>query len=206
MAGAWRNGGSVTDEIYEADEFDDEAHDLLLTIGRFQQMVERVPWFQDIGKPLSARVENLAHHYLGELGFPDARLAPVHEWEDAVGVAENPDIDSEAWEAEELLRAELSHQAAELWEEETLTMVLEKLTQAVGAVALREAEAAAEINGIRDRAFCEAASLHAVNSAYQAALVLAAQVSDDHPFALKFGLFELGRWPIGITGGSFNLY
>lgn len=197
---------SVTDEIEQADEFDEDAHDLLLTIGRFQQMVERVPWFQAIGNPVSGRVEDLAHRYLGELGFPDARLAPVHEWEDAVGVAENPDIDSEAWEAEELLRAELTHQATELWDEETLSMVMEKLTQAVGAAALREAEAAAEMNQIRDAGFCEAASLHAVNGAYQAALVLAAQVSDDHPFALKFGLFELGRWPIGITGGSFNLY
>ena len=197
---------SVTNEIEKADEFDDDARDLLLTIGRFQQMVERVPWFQAIGNPVSGRVESLTHRYLGELGFPDTRLAPVHEWEDAVGVAENPNIDSEAWEAEELLRAELSYQASELWEEETLTMVLEKLTQAVSTVALREAEAAAEMNQIRDPAFWEAASLHAVNSAYQAALVLAAQVNGDHPFALKFGLFELGRWPIGITGGSFNLY
>ena len=169
-------------------------------------MVERVPWFQDIGKPLSPMLEGLTQRYLDELGFPDARLAPVHEWEDAVSVAENPDIDSESWEAEELLRAELSQQAMELWDEETLTMVLEKLTQAVGTVALREAEAAAEINGIRDGAFLEAAVAHAVNSTYQAALVLAAQISDDHPFATKFALFERGRWPIGITGGSFNLY
>ena len=28
----------------------------------------------------------------------------------------------------------------------------------------------------------------------------------DHPFGAKFGLFEAGRWPLGIVAGHFRLF
>ena len=46
----------------------------------------------------------------------------------------------------------------------------------------------------------------AAQAAYQAALVLATDGEADHPFALKFRLFEAGRLPLGITGNTFNLF
>ena len=30
--------------------------------------------------------------------------------------------------------------------------------------------------------------------------------ADAHAFAAKFQLFEFGRWPVGVTGSSFNLF
>lgn len=190
----------------EQDELLEQNRDLLESLNQLRQLVERVPWFQDIGKPLTGNVEDVVQHYLDELGFPDARLAPLVEWEDALSVAESPSLDGDAWEAEEQLRAALSAQALELWDEEALITGLESITEAVSTVALREGELAASMAQIRDDAFIEAAARHAVQCAYHAALVLAAQISEDHPFALKFRLFELGRWPIGIVGRSFNLF
>ncbi len=190
----------------DQDEILEDNRDLLESLNQLQQLVEHMPWYQDIGKPLTSNVEDLVQRYLDELGFPDARLAPLVEWEDALGVAESPSLDGDAWEAEEQLRAELSRQALYLWDEETLTTGLESITQTVSTVALREVQVAASMAQIKDDAFLEAAARHAVQCAYHAALVLAAQISEDHPFALKFRLFELGRWPIGIVGRSFNLF
>ena len=40
--------------------------------------------------------------------------------------------------------------------------------------------------------------------------VLAAEFEDDeqqrHPFALKYRLFEMGRWPLGLVGASYYLF
>lgn len=190
----------------EQDEILEDNRDMLESLNGLAQLVERMPWFQDLGKPLTANVEDLVQRYLDELGFPDARLAPIVEWEDALSVAESPSLDGDAWEAEEQLRAELSRQALYLWDEEALTTGLQSITQAVGMVSLREIQVVAEVGRMEDEAFMEAAARHAVQCAYQAALALAAQVPEDHPFALKFRLFELGRWPIGIVGRSFNLF
>ena len=33
-----------------------------------------------------------------------------------------------------------------------------------------------------------------------------AEGTADHPFSLKYQLFESGRWPIGIAGSSFNIF
>ena len=37
---------------------------------------------------------------------------------------------------------------------------------------------------------------------------LAAEDEDDehHAFALKYRLFESGRWPIGVVGNSFHIF
>jgi hypothetical protein len=38
--------------------------------------------------------------------------------------------------------------------------------------------------------------------------LLAAENEDDqhHAFALKYRLFESGRWPIGVIGNSFHIF
>ena len=42
-------------------------------------------------------------------------------------------------------------------------------------------------------------------AAYAAALALAAHAGDQHPFAVKFRLYEAGRWPLGILGGVLHI-
>ena len=47
-----------------------------------------------------------------------------------------------------------------------------------------------------------------IRDSYQAGLLLAAEDENDehHIFALKYKLFELGRWPIGVLGNTFHIF
>ena len=52
----------------------------------------------------------------------------------------------------------------------------------------------------------------AVQAAHNAALTLLAAAADpdldadEHMFALKYRLFEQGRWPVSVVGLSFNIF
>ena len=39
-----------------------------------------------------------------------------------------------------------------------------------------------------------------------ASTLLAGRAEDDHPFALKYRLFERGRWPVALIGSSLHLF
>ncbi|MDP7547839.1 MAG: hypothetical protein QGF20_11140, partial [Alphaproteobacteria bacterium] len=73
---------------------------------------------------------------------------------------------------------------------------------------LESAEWAAEAAGIDDTELIRAAAGAAAQGIYQAGLLLAAENEDDehHAFALKYRLFESGRWPIGVVGNSFHIF
>ena len=178
----------------------------LTAIRRLAEVVSRVPWFSRIGLPLSPEERDLAQRYLDMLGFPDASPAPVEDWTDAGDAASNTDLNSEGWEVEEQLRADLSREALDYFDEETLSDTLSFVTETAGPVVVESIASAASLWPVEDDAVIEAATGAAVQICYQAALVLAAQAVEDHPFALKFRLFELGRWPIGLSGRSFNIF
>jgi hypothetical protein len=65
---------------------------------------------------------------------------------------------------------------------------------------------AAARGGVADMALIRAAAGAATQACYQAALVLAAGAEAEHPFAIKFRLYEAGRWPLGIVGMTFNVF
>jgi hypothetical protein len=165
-----------------------------------------VPWFSRIGLPMTPEERDLAQRYLDMLGFPDASPAAVEDWTDAGDAASNTDLNSEGWEVEEQLRADLSREALDYFDEETLSDTLSFITETAGPIVVEAIASAASLWPIEDEMVIEAATGAAVQICYQAALVLAAQAVEDHPFALKFRLFELGRWPIGLSGRSFNIF
>jgi hypothetical protein len=76
----------------------------------------------------------------------------------------------------------------------------------------REAmEQASFIWDVEDEAHQQLAVGAAVQAAHQAMLVLIASIdpafeANDHPFTAKFRLFEFGRWPVGVTGSSLNVF
>ena len=61
---------------------------------------------------------------------------------------------------------------------------------------------------MEDEELIRAAVGAASQAIYQAGLLLAAENEEDqnHPFALKYRLFESGRWPIGVVGNSFHIF
>lgn len=178
----------------------------LAAVARFAAAIPRVPWFAAVGERLSEAERDDALSYLAALGFPDAHVAQVESWEEAEGAASNPDWNSAWWEAEEQLRAALTVGALELVGESDLEAALTHVGASASEVANGAAAAAAASAGVSDEALVRAAAGAAVQASHQAALVLAAGGEEDHPFAIKFRLFEAGRWPLGVVGTSFNLF
>lgn len=172
----------------------------------FARMVADVAWFDRLGAELESDEVDWAERYLAELGFPDVAVSPVADWEEAEAAARNPDWNSDWWEAEEQLRAALLADAVAKSDEETVMLTLTHVTNRASEAVLLAAEAAAARFGVEDEALIRAAAGAATQACYHAALVLAAEADEEHPFALKYRLYEAGRWPLGVVGRSFNLF
>ncbi|MDX1581884.1 MAG: hypothetical protein R3360_09700, partial [Alphaproteobacteria bacterium] len=169
-------------------------------------VIARCKWFSTVGDVMSREERDIARDYLDQLGFPDAEIDAVEGWDQAAVCAANPGFDSEAFTVEESLRAHLSDRALEIVGEEQLIPILERIAKAAGSVVLDAAATAASLWAVEDETVVEAGAGAAIQSCHDAGLVLAAQAVEDHPFALKFRLFERGRWPIGVSGRSFHLF
>ncbi|OUR78456.1 hypothetical protein A9Q83_07435 [Alphaproteobacteria bacterium 46_93_T64] len=192
------------------DEFDDipdiEEYPTLRSVVRFNKLLPSVNWFRSVGLPMGAGTLDTAQEYVEMLGFPGTFVAPVENWEEAAYAAANPDWNSSWWETEEQMRVSLTSEALEILTEDDLTMALTHISATATPSIQNAAESLAEEQGIEDEELIRAAIGSAVQTCHQAALVLAAGQEDPHPFALKYKLFELGRWPIAITGSSFNIF
>lgn len=195
-----------------ADDEDDWQHESdedpsLGLVRRFLLTAKTMQWFAAVGQPFDRPLREAARDYLDALGFPGAGIAPVDTWADAADAAETRDFDDPAFEAEEQLRAALTEEAVDMVGEEALevisTLVAAELGDRIGEAALN----AMKIWGKRDRDLVNAAAGAGLAACHQAVLLLVAgRAEEDHPFALKFKLFEAGRWPVGLAGASFHLF
>ena len=197
---------AASDEQGGADEILPEDYPTLAAVARFAQWVHHVSWFAALGEPLSAAERADAEAYLSALGFPDARVAGVGAWSEAEDATRDPEWNTAWWEAEEQLRAGLTHEACALTGESELMAALDHVTLSASDAAQGAASGAAQRAGVADEALVRAAAGAAIQASHQAALVLAAGADEDHAFAVKFRLFEAGRWPLGIVGMTFNLF
>lgn len=183
----------------------------LAMLTKFARTLDRIPWFANLGEPLTPGARAAAKHYISKLGFPDAEVAILVDWEDAAAAAESLDWQSAAWEAEELQRADLTGRALDVLSEEALRIGMTLIADKITGPATEGMEQAAFIFDIEEEAARNLAVGAAVQSAHGAALALLAAGDpgfdiDENPFAAKFRLFEFGRWPVGITGLSFNVF
>ena len=183
----------------------------LARVRRFADSLDRIPWFANLGEPLTPGARATATTYTDGLGFPDADVAVLIDWDDAAAAAENNDWNSPAWEAEESMRADLTERAREILSDDALSIAFALIADRVVAPAEEAMEQASFIWDVEDEAQRQLAVGAAVQAAHQAALVLIATTdpdfdASDHPFTAKFRLFEFGRWPVGIIGSSFNLF
>jgi hypothetical protein len=194
------------DDDFDEDLPDIEDYPTLISVVRFNKLIPSLPWFANVGEPLTQKSLTTARDYMDLLGFPDAFVAEVENLEDAAYAASNPEFNSDWWEAEEQLRMGLTTMALELMSEEDLNLALTQVSATASEIVSAAVEAMAEDAGIEDQELIRAAAGSAVQSCHQAALVLAAGEEDAHPFALKYKLFEQGHWPIAITGRSFNIF
>lgn len=192
---------------YEPDDDDDSgAPPRLQMVLRFAGYVRRVAWFSALGEPLSPTQLADAEAYCSALGFPYVTPVMTEDWDEAEAAVRNPGWDSDWWEAEEGLRADLIAQALEEVDEDELMAALTAVTGRAADVLHGQAAVAAARSGVSDQELIRAAAGAGAQGCYQAALVLAAGAGDDHPFAIKFRLFEAGRWPLGIVGSTFGVF
>jgi hypothetical protein len=183
----------------------------LARVRRFARSLEGLPWFSNLGEPMTAGARAAARSYADGLGFPDADIAILVDWEDAAAAAEHNDWNSPAWDAEELLRADLTARALGVLSEEALKIAMTMIAERILEPAREAMEQASFIWDIEDEAHQQLAVGAAVQAAHQAMLVLIAAIdpdfdAEDHPFTAKFRLFEFGRWPVGVTGSSLNVF
>jgi hypothetical protein len=183
----------------------------LSRVKRFTRTLRGIPWFANLGEPLTAGAEASARAYLDGLGFPHAGVAILIDWDEAASASESLGFQSEAWQAEELLRADLTQRALDLLSEEALHISMTLIAREVAEPAREGMEQAAVIFDFEDEEGKQLAVGAAVQAAHQAALALIAAhdpafEAERHPFAAKFRLFEFGRWPVGVVGSSFNLF
>lgn len=178
----------------------------LKSVAPFVEVAKNVRWFRSLGERPEDYVHTYARDYADYLGFPEAEPVFLPEWEDAAFAAENPEVNSQAWEAEEQLRASLTNDVLMAVDENTLQMVMAHISGAITPVIDEAAEEAREYLRIEDMEFMQAAAGAAAQACYQAALVGMAGAEDEHPFVRRFQVFEAGHWPIAIIGNSFLIF
>lgn len=178
----------------------------LVLTSRFTRLIARTDWFRYVGEPLERQVIDQAEAYLDALGFPEATPAAVEDWQEAAAALETNDWNSPFWEVEQQLMAALTMEITGTIDPKLLEMVLARVTSAASEYVGEGVLAAADRWGVTDEELMKAAIGEGVQACYQAALVIAAGVGDDHPFSLKYQLFESGWWPLGVMGSTFNIF
>lgn len=175
-------------------------------IARLRRSIPHLSWFAAVGEPPSLADADEAARYLAGIGFAGTDVAAVESWQDAKRIADDPDWDHRWWDAEEALRAELLDRAGRALGEGALFKILSAASDAASDTVQGAAAVAAARAGVADPALIKSAAGAATQSCYQAALALAGEAGPDHPFAVKFRLFEAGRWPLGVVGERFHLF
>lgn len=193
---------------------------VLSLIRQFTDRALRISWFCELGEPLSDEARADAQAYMDGLGFPDTDIAQLDDWEDAGNAAESLDINSEAWEAEEQLRASLVDQALQVVSEEGLGVLLTHLSSALVDPIEDALGEALYFADAREDVFGKLALGGAQQACHGAALATAGLGAQKllygeeagetliaaHPLMLRFRLYEQGRWPVSLIGNSFNLF
>ena len=200
---------SMTDDEDDIFEEWDVAEDwpTLPLVKRFLKALTRVNWLANVGAGLSPEASDAARHYLDALGFPEVELFPVPSWEDAADAAANVGVDSAAWEAEEQMRIALATDATELLGEPVIEILLTHVSALIGKTVRATTEETASLWDVTDEGLMTAVAGDIIRSAHQVVLLLAiGSDEEDHPFALKFRLYESGHWPIGVSGNTFHIF
>ncbi len=191
-------------------DFDDEdplPGDGLLMIRRFMTAAGQPFWFSHVGQKHGPKLRKDTRAFLDALGFPDAEAVTLRDWREAAEAAEVTGLNDPAFEAEEQLRAALTQQALDLHGEDGLGVVLTHLGAELAPLIGEAALNASRVWGLEDLELVNAAAGAGVQACHNAALVLLSGDADDaHPFALKYRLFERGRWPVALIGSSLHLF
>jgi hypothetical protein len=178
----------------------------LRPVVRLARHVEGFPWFAALGQPVGLDEEADAVLYGAGLGFDPVHVAVVETWGDAALLTAELESDAETWDIEEQIRADLLAVARDTLDEAELGLALTAVATKAAFAAREGALAAAQAEDEIDEALIDQAVEAAALTARLAALALAADADEDHPFLLKLRLYEAGRWPLGLVGQTLHLF
>ena len=195
------------DPIFEIDA------DTLATIGGLTRIVDGVGWYRAVGTPLDTDTYADTKAYLAALGFPDLRVVALVDGEEILQILEERTWGGTWSDTEEQVRAALAEEALGQLDAEVIQAATQHLGGHAHAAALAAAKGIPALQLPRllsadpdDAGPDEKAAEDARGTICQALLMALSGAGAEHPLALKFRLFEAGRWPLGAVGGSFYVF
>ncbi len=212
----------ANDDEPEDDDFDfseddssGEAEDIdaLRAIARLARLAGGIDWFGACGKALQQTDIDLLNEYCAAIGVFDPQIDLPANWAELSDIIREPDWDAELWQAEEqAMQALMASLAEQDVSEHDLLVALEHAGVKATEAVREKLETLLDAAGFADDDLLEAGIQAATQAAQQAGLVLAAgallgdREQAQHPFALKFRLYERGHWPLGLVGGSYRIF
>ncbi len=179
----------------------------LAGLPRLARYLARMPWFGALARPLDDATVETARACLAGLGIPDADPVPAESLADVEEVLAAADPGNPLALQEEQRRAELADRVrAQLAQREALEEALTVLKGLAAVTAGRAIEEDGVFPPATPADLLDAAVGAAAAATVDAALVLAAGAGAAHPFALRFALFEKGRWPLALIGATWHIY
>ncbi len=180
----------------------------LLRARAFADSLRAAPLFLRTAETLDAGDRDLAERYGQNLGFGHVVPARVLHLTEALGAAEAADANPDVWDAEEQLRAALHMAAMEQTSEEGANALLQLIAGQVADYAKECAEETFAASSQCNEEVINCLVGHVSRAAHCMALSILADIDQeqpDHPFVLRWALFNRGRWPVGITGATYNI-
>lgn len=175
-------------------------------VERFAAALRQHPWFAAVGQSGTGAEETVARAYLTGLGFAGCALVWAADWRTAERITRAPDWNADWWRAEETARQALVERAERRLGQTGYLAAMNRVVLASSDAVMGPAAIAAARSGVADQALIRVAAGAASQACHQAALALAADAGENHPFALKFRLYAGGRWPLALIGRGFHLF
>ena len=170
-----------------------------------QRAITRGSWFSTLGEVLTdAEIED-ARLYLTAFGRPGTAVAGLASWSEAKAIAADLDWDTAWWDTEERMRETLTRRAFESFDEATVHDALSQVATTATEVLQGNAAVAASRFGVGDLGLIKSAAGAATQACHHVALARIAEAAADHPFDVKFRLYEGGRWPLVIVRDTYYI-
>jgi len=197
----------------EADEFWDSITMVrgLGAVAQLARLLPKMDWFGQAGRLPSPALRVQAEDYAAALGFYHLEISCPENWDEAADLILADEFDPTFWQAEAQAGQALMELALTHLPEHDLQVALSHVAFSAAQLARRRAERLLSPYGREDEAVLVAAGQAAASAAAQTGLLLALQSAgllapEPHLFEQKFRLFEQGRWPLGLIGGSLHLF
>ncbi len=178
-------------------------------VGAFIKVLKNIPWFRRIGHPLSQEERAAATLCAKSLGFT-AEPVELTSWSEAADIAHALYSQSSWSEEEENISNDIAQSVLKIFNlDQVQVMTTQVQAEATPLIVERVGSNASMWGFDDDQAInaavgasvkCCCSVMHLMSSEY------AGNDLEKHYLGVKFKLFELGRWPLGVLGHTFYIF